>query len=70
MILDHLRIYRRTQALLSDDCGPASNAAVPAGAAGPFRDYGPAGAADTAAESAEAALPSEELLAGRSRGRT
>jgi hypothetical protein len=32
-------------------------AAASAGAAGPFRDYGPDGAADAAAESAGAAVP-------------
>ncbi len=45
------------------------NAAAPAGAVGPSRDYWPARAADAAADSAEAAVPSEGLRAGRSSGR-
>ncbi len=52
-----LRIYRRTQALLSDGYGPAGAAgawATPPHPPGPqnhIRDYGPAGAAHTAADS-------------------
>ena len=45
------------------------NAAASAGAAGSLRDYGPDGAADAAVDSAGAAVPFEELRAGRIRRR-